>query len=285
MIPEQFRLIATSAALVRAAGPAGAIWVGNAISAQEWSSKEHPDDAGWWHATKAEIEERTGLSDEMQETARRRLRDAGVLEERRGVLKRGASLATIWYRLDLARLSAIVYRETRQTDAGNPGKRAPENPANDHTSGNTSENTSLKQPPKPPKGGRGRERKPFDPGEFDHLIPVELARSGEFVEAWHTWMADRRERKQAVTEAAALLQLKRLNTEAGSPEAAVGWIRNAIEKGWRGLYRPTESSPTRARPNSPTFRTAADKALANQLARKGSHGTRTNLDNATDPGW
>ena len=62
MIPDQFRLIATSAPLVRAAGPAAAIWIGNAIAAQDWSEKECKE--SWWWATKAEIGERTGLSDD-----------------------------------------------------------------------------------------------------------------------------------------------------------------------------------------------------------------------------
>ena len=149
MIPDQFRLIATSAPLVRAAGPAAAIWIGNAISAQDWSEKECKE--SWWWATKAEIEARTGLSDEMQETARRRLRDLGVLEERRGVLSRGASLATIWYRLDMEKLSAIVYREPRQSNPGEHGNRIPANPVNDHTS-LTSSLTSEEQPPVSPKG-------------------------------------------------------------------------------------------------------------------------------------
>ena len=153
MIPDQFRLIATSAPLVRAAGPAAAIWIGNAIAAQDWSEKECKE--SWWWATKAEIGERTGLSDEMQETARRRLRDLGVLEERQGVLSRGASLATIWYRLDMEKLSAIVYRDSRQSNPGVPGNRIPATPATDHTS-LTSSLTSEEQPPVSPKGDSGK---------------------------------------------------------------------------------------------------------------------------------
>lgn len=149
MIPDQFRLIATSAAMVRTAGPAAAIWLGNAIAAQDWSEKECKE--SWWWATKAEIGKRTGLSDEMQETARRRLRDLGVLEERQGVLLRGASLATIWYRLDMEKLSAIVYRDSRQSNPGVPGNRIPATPATDHTS-LTSSLTSEEQPPVSPKG-------------------------------------------------------------------------------------------------------------------------------------
>jgi len=149
MIPDQFRLIATSAAMVRTAGPAAAIWLGNAIAAQDWSEKECKE--SWWWATKAEIGERTGLSDEMQETARRRLRDLGVLTERKGVLSRGASLATIWYRLDMEKLAAIVYRESRQSNPGVPGNRIPATPATDHTS-LTSSLTSEEQPPVSPRG-------------------------------------------------------------------------------------------------------------------------------------
>ena len=85
MIPDQFRLIATSAPLVRAAGPAAAIWIGNAIAAQDWSEKECKE--SWWWATKADrveglphrafwfwvaCESRTGLAIDPGQTLRTR---------------------------------------------------------------------------------------------------------------------------------------------------------------------------------------------------------------------
>lgn len=261
MIPDQFRLIATSAALVRAAGPAAALWVGNAISAQDWSQKEHKEP--WWWATKAEIEERTGLSDEMQETARRRLRDLGVLEERRGVLRRGASLATIWYRIDMAALSAIVCRESRQSNADRPGNRAPEIPANDHASLTASSTTEEQHPPTP-QGGKERKRKAFDPSEFDALIPIDF-RVPAFLAAWHAWMEERHRKRNDISERGAELQLRKLAQGARTPAAAVEWINESIQNGWTGIFQPRSSVPARG----PAPRDAINDELRPQLANRG----------------
>ena len=253
MIPEQFRLIATSAALVRTVGPAAAIWVGNAISAQDWSNKEHGEE--WWWATKAEIEERTGLSDEMQESARRRLRDLGILKERRGIMKRGAALATIWYLIDYAVLAAIVPQDQRQSIAGNPGKRTPGNPVNDHTSLNASLNT--------------KKRHVFDAAEFDSLIPLDF-QTEPFVEAWHLWVKDRKDRRRPVTELGAKGSLAKLAKEAKNPRTAEAWIKHAIVMGWQGIYAPTgvsappPSAPAYQEPAPQPF-TAEEMALVNRL--------------------
>lgn len=280
MIPEQFRLIATSAALVRAAGPAAALWVGNAIAAQDWSEKENKE--SWWWATKSEIEERTGLSDEMQETARRRLRDLGVLEERRGILRRGASLATIWYRIDWSKLSAIVCREPRQSNADEPGNRAPETPANDHAS-LTPSLTAEEQHPPTPQGGRKRSRVPLDSSMFDSLIPIDF-QTPEFLEAWHLYVEDRHQRRKTVTDKSAELQIRALVKDAGTPATAAKWIKHSIAQGWTGIFPPKSDAPPRGPRPGPSFRTTADTALADQLARRNHAPAQPNAD-AVDPGW
>lgn len=138
-IPE-LKLIAISAPIVRLFGPAGAIWLGNALQARRWSILNCKDD--WFWSSKESIEDQTGLTNEQQETARRKLRDANVLEERRGRLERGASLASIWYRVNLRVLRRVVAandcRETRQTNAEDPGERMPDFPVNDHTTSTAS---------------------------------------------------------------------------------------------------------------------------------------------------
>jgi len=271
LIPDQFRLIATSAALVRAAGPAAAIWIGNAIAAQDWSEKENKE--SWWWATKSEIEERTGLSDEMQETARRRLRDLGVLEEKRGILRRGATLATIWYRIEWSKLSAIVCREPRQSNADEPGKRAPETPANDHAS-LTPSLTAEEQHPPTPQGGKERKRRAFDPTEFDTLIPLQFA-TIEFAAAWRTWVQDRKDRKKPMTEKAAEFTLKRLAREAVEPTTAIAWIHNAIEKGWQGIYQPQGFQTAQGKPPARSGRQSADDLFLAQLEDEEARGVPT----------
>jgi hypothetical protein len=158
MVPENFRLMATSASLVRAVGPAAAIWIGNAISSQEWSMREYGDH--WWFSKKSDIEERTGLSDEMQETARKRLREIGVLSEKRGLVRRGAQLATIWYTLDFEKLSAIVSSGTRFSKPRIAGSRIPAKSVNDHTSSTSSSTTEEQQVASAPPPAQPPEQPP-----------------------------------------------------------------------------------------------------------------------------
>src|SRR5215207_8200519 len=67
-----------------------------------WYGKGHNPD-GWIYKTQAEIEEETGLSRRNQETARKKLRELGVLEERYSGMP-----AKLYYRLNLDRLFALV---------------------------------------------------------------------------------------------------------------------------------------------------------------------------------
>ncbi len=60
-----------------------------------WHGKGHDPD-GWVYKTQAEIEEETGLTRRNQETARKRLRDCGVLEE-----KYTGMPAKLYYRLNI----------------------------------------------------------------------------------------------------------------------------------------------------------------------------------------
>jgi hypothetical protein len=63
-----------------------------------WRGKEWDPD-GWLYKTQSEIEEETGLSRKEQETARRKLREAGILEEE----KRGVP-ARLYYRVNMQNL-------------------------------------------------------------------------------------------------------------------------------------------------------------------------------------
>ncbi len=67
-----------------------------------WYGKGH-DPEGWIYKTQAEIEEETGLTRRNQETARKKLRDLGVLDERYTGMP-----AKLYYRLNLDRLFALM---------------------------------------------------------------------------------------------------------------------------------------------------------------------------------
>ncbi len=173
MIPDNFRLIATSAAIVRAFGPAAAIWLGNAISSQDWSISEHRDP--WWWARKSDIEDRTGLSDEIQETSRKRLREAGILHEKRGLVKRGASLATIWYCIDFDALQAVIEsRPARRSSTENPLARLPVSAAGDPYASVASSSTHLgpAAPGQEKAKKQRKEKQPFVPPTVDEWISL-----------------------------------------------------------------------------------------------------------------
>ena len=69
-----------------------------------WHGKGHDPD-GWVYKTQAEIEEETGLTRRNQETARKRLRECGVLEERYTGMP-----AKLYYRLNIDVLFELMNR-------------------------------------------------------------------------------------------------------------------------------------------------------------------------------
>jgi hypothetical protein len=84
---------------------------------------------GWFYVTMDEISEQTGMIREEQETARKRLKALGVLEE-----KRIGVPAKLWYRLDKDRLYELLsefaaFKAERMQDAGIPqsGNPPPKN--------------------------------------------------------------------------------------------------------------------------------------------------------------
>jgi len=95
-----------------------------------WHGKGHDPD-GWVYKTQAEIEEETGLTRRNQETARKRLRDCGVLEERYTGMP-----AKLYYRLNIdvlfelmnQRFMSEVLGEDAPGEDGEDGASAPENP-------------------------------------------------------------------------------------------------------------------------------------------------------------
>ena len=71
------------------------------------------DQEGWLTRTQNEWERDTGLTRREQETARRQLRERGLLEERRVGMP-----AVLWYRVNWARLRDSLERQSRSQWAG-----------------------------------------------------------------------------------------------------------------------------------------------------------------------
>ena len=85
-----------------------------------WTPRTQNGD-GWLWKTRDEITAETALTRYEQETARRLLREAGVLEE-----KRAGVPARIWYRIDLARLTELLAGAERE-GSGPPSSRGKTN--------------------------------------------------------------------------------------------------------------------------------------------------------------
>ncbi|YCH28988.1 conserved phage C-terminal domain-containing protein [Erwinia sp. D4-22] len=93
------RPIAYQACFVRFGGVTGAVLLSQLVY---WHNRM---DGSWFYKTQKEIKSETGLSREEQETARRRLISAGVLEEdRRGVP------AKLFFRVKADRLEALLLK-------------------------------------------------------------------------------------------------------------------------------------------------------------------------------
>jgi hypothetical protein len=83
-----------------------------------YACEDQPKDHdGWFVRTQAEWERDTGLTRREQETARRLLRERGLLEERRVGMP-----AVLWYRVNWARLRESLERQSRKNWAGRLGE-------------------------------------------------------------------------------------------------------------------------------------------------------------------
>ncbi len=160
-----------------------------------------------------------------------------------------------WHEHCEDRVKKWVEREAR--DKGGPGFASAKNVSKHHDGGGqqrttaddvrqcptTADNGSLPEPepepiPEPKKeaasgdaiGSRKKKTKP------EPVIPERLAADPEFLAAWESWQADRRERGKTLTSRAIARQLKFLETLG--PAGAVISIDQAIEHGWQGLFPP-----------------------------------------------
>lgn len=85
-----------------------------------------------------------------------------------------------------------------------------------------------------------RVRASFSQAMFDELIPQTFSASTEFVQAWHSWVADRHARRKPITEGGAKAQLSKLEREAKAPAVACRWIEASIASGYQGIFPAKE---------------------------------------------
>ena len=93
-----------------AGGITPALFLSYAGYVGEDQPKEHD---GWFTRTQSEWERDTGLTRREQETARRLLRECGLLEERRVGMP-----AVLWYRVNWVRLREGLEHQSRKNWAG-----------------------------------------------------------------------------------------------------------------------------------------------------------------------
>jgi uncharacterized protein YdaU (DUF1376 family) len=89
---------------------------------------------------------------------------------------------------------------------------------------------------------------------------VELPfKSESFVKVWGAWKEHRRKIHKPMTDYAQRLALAKL--PIGEVEA-IKWIENAIERGWQGIYEPTEGqSPATRNPRNPVANQEPSKPM------------------------
>jgi hypothetical protein len=75
-----------------------------------------PENEGWFTKTQAEWEQDTGLTRREQETARRMLRERGLLEERKVGMP-----AVLWFRVNWARLREMLEEQAHKNWGGRLG--------------------------------------------------------------------------------------------------------------------------------------------------------------------
>lgn len=97
-----------------AGGITAALFLSHAGYACEDQPNEHD---GWFIRSQAEWERDTGLTRREQETARRLLRERGLLEERRVGMP-----AVLWYRVNWARLREALEHQSRKNWAERLGE-------------------------------------------------------------------------------------------------------------------------------------------------------------------
>jgi hypothetical protein len=185
---------------------------------QAWYWSDKGDD-GWFYKSQEEWEEETGLTRTEQETARRNLREKGLLEE-----KRAGMPARLYFRVATERLFSLIaenpqssMQETRNQEAAKPTGKSAENPQSFNKDTETTSEITAET--------TGRDTAPAN------FLPAWLDPT-----TWARWIAHRAETKHPVTLQQAQAQFRKLEEfrARGMPPEKV--IEQSLEHGWQGLF-------------------------------------------------
>jgi hypothetical protein len=144
------------------AAVAGGVTAGVFLSQLYYWHDRGSDPDGWIYKIQAEWEAETGLTRREQETARRKLRERGIVEEKLAGLP-----AQLHYRLDVERLTELLAERSGEAVAPPARERAVERKAPDRAAPST-----------PRRTGNGRQQS-SDPAAARAAVGPESARQGE----------------------------------------------------------------------------------------------------------
>jgi len=82
---------------------------------------------------------------------------------------------------------------------------------------------------------------------FEFLIPEQLVKDAEFMEAWRTWVSYRKSIKKKLVELSAKMQLKKMGVWGKA--ASIAAINRSIESGWKSVF-PEQAKLTNERKKS-----------------------------------
>ena len=205
----------------------GSITAALMLSQAWYWSKRTADPDGWFYKTQEEWTKETGMTRLEQESARKILRELGLVEENYERLTH-----RMWYRLDKSKLRGLCLRMS-ETDIGECGKPAVGTVGNRHSS-NSAETTTettkellvLKKEPS---------KKPAT--ILDHLTPQ--FDTPEFKEAWEGFVEHRKKVKAPLTSRAILLLSNDLRQ--WGCQKSIASIDQTVKNGkWTGLFEPKD---------------------------------------------
>jgi hypothetical protein len=194
-----------------------------------WSGRTGDPD-GWFYKTQEEWTKETGMTRLEQESARKILRELGLVEENYERLTH-----RMWYRLDKSKLRSLCLRMS-ETDIGECGKPAVGNAGNRHSCNSAETSTETT------KGllvlEKDSTKKPAT--ILDHLTPQ--FDTPEFKEAWEGFEQHRKKVKAALTPRA--IKLLANDLRQWGCQKSIASIDQTVKNGkWTGLFEPKDFVP------------------------------------------
>ena len=209
----------------------------------------------------AHLARRSAQDEKTVQANLQRLREMGFIEDTGE--RRGATGQVIVYKLKTPKNGGVADKVLTCKDPQISGETPTKTGALeiDETPPNFRDNTP-KFPPKdpqisgetPPKTGEGTTKEPVVEQVMEPVKSSGKRKAAGLdataielpdwlpVEAWGMWVRDRADRKKPVTNAAAKLHLRKLETLRAGGHDPVLVIENAIENGWQGLYAAKDGS-------------------------------------------